>query len=40
MIDYITYRRTNASKSEVLILKAVAVSMILGLISLQMLIHV
>jgi len=36
MIDYITYRRTNTSNAEVLILKAIAITMMVGLFSLQL----
>ncbi|GEM_PF-2217273 len=35
MINYITYRKTNASANEVFILKAVALSMLIALICLQ-----
>ncbi|MHC1702639.1 MAG: hypothetical protein AB9846_01915 [Tenuifilaceae bacterium] len=38
MIDYITYRRTNVSSLEVLILKAIAITIIAGLFSLQLLV--
>jgi len=35
MIDYITYRRTNTSNIEVLILKVIAITMMVGMICLQ-----
>jgi hypothetical protein len=35
MIDYITFRKSNASKLEVLILKVIALSMLIGLIFIE-----
>jgi len=36
MINYITYRKSNASKVEVLILKVIAISMIVALVVLEL----
>lgn len=36
MFDYITYRKSNASQVEVLILKALAISMIIALVILEL----
>jgi len=36
MINYITYRKSNASKVEVFILKVIAISMILALVVLEL----
>ena len=36
MFDYITFRKSNATKVEVLILKAIALSMMVGLLFLEL----